>query len=206
MEEVEDPFEEEDEEEVEEGEVIEISDKDRKKEDGRKSVPAWFKKEFGKKKVRVRDPLATIRIAHKDGRVYYRRPTQLQMRAAQYLAKGLSKRQSMLKAGYATESADTKAKLLDNVIESTLTEQMKNKLLDKGLGIDKVAEKLGEFIDAKTTLVTKDGEVEVEDRKTQIAAVDRVSKFLGIDGGGASQKGTGKKITIEQWTYGDEDQ
>ena len=104
----------------------------------------------------LRDPLATMATKpDKNGLVRYYRPTQKQLKLLQGLNRGLRQSEAMRAAGYSPASVNVSTPKVRRVLESLGTDKMIALLEKRKLGLDKMADKMVEWIDAKKTKVTK---------------------------------------------------
>jgi len=113
-----------------------------------------------------------------------RKPTVLQRKATELLALNpkLSKRQAMIQAGYSEVSAShPKQNLVETSGAKTAIEEMKEKLIGRGITIDYMAEKYKEWMEAKKVKgsMTEPDKI-VPDYETQLKAKDDVNRLLGM--------------------------
>lgn len=113
-----------------------------------------------------------------------RKPTELQRKATELLATNpkLSKRRAMIKAGYSKITAShPKQNLIEAPGTRTAIEEMKEKLVGRGITIDFMAEKYKEWLSAKKIKgsMTEPDKV-VNDYETQLKAKDDVNRILGM--------------------------
>ena len=120
-----------------------------------------------------------------------RKPTALQRKATEILATDpkISTRAAMIKAGYSKVTAShPKQNLIEAPGTRTALEEMKDKLVGRGINIDFMAEKYKEWITAKKWKgsMTEPDKV-VNDYETQLKAKDDINRILGM----GEEKGTG---------------
>jgi len=152
----------------------------------------------------VADPDATLVTVDKRGVVRRYKPTQKQLKAEYYRSKGMSKQGAMRKAGYKMGHTGTDLAFTPK-FQMYLNATMQHQLRKKGLSEEKIAEKMMGWLDAKKTHVTKDGDViESEDTLAQIKGYQEIDKIIRISGDSPVQ-GKKRKMTIEEWTFGDEE-
>ena len=161
-----------------------------------------------KYRIPVIDPLATLKSVDKNGLVKYRRPTEKQVKAMISLAQGKSHMQSLRDAGYAKGSLTDSSTKIKPLLASGMIQQLQGRLLKNGLNADYIADKYKEWLDAKREIVTKSGEVvEDNDYQTQLKAKDGWEKIMKVHETPVmpGTKGFGRKLTIEEYVYGEED-
>lgn len=148
------------------------------------------------------DPDAILLKTRKDGRPLMYKPTEKQLKAEYYRSQGKSKAKSMRLAGYKTKK--NQASVFSPSLSEYMHYRMMGELKRNGLTEAKMAEKMKEWLEAKTTTVTKDGElIENPDYNAQIKAYDRINEIAKFSGPTGPTGATGKrKMTIEEWTFG----
>src|ERR1035437_6350032 len=78
-----------------------------------------------------------------------RMPTPKQIKALQLISQGYSKRKAMIESGYSMESAGQPGRILMGAYAvQHMTKGLKEKLFEKGLDLDKIGDKVAEFVDA----------------------------------------------------------
>lgn len=135
-----------------------------------------------------------------DGR--RRKLTEKQKRMAQFMLQGYTKRQAMLKAGYSKNVAD-KSMLSNQKTILAFFEGVRGRFSRLGVDEGFVAEKMREWMTANKTLLTKHGEKEVPDYKTQIEGYDRFAKLIE-----PKEMVVGKKreIKLTEWIKDEEEE
>ena len=113
-----------------------------------------------------------------------RKPTALQRKATELLALNpkLSKRQAMIRAGYSKNTAShPKGDFLEAPGTKTAIEEMKEKLIGRGITMDYMAEKYKEWMEAKKVKgsMTEPDKI-VPDYETQLKAKEDVNRLLGM--------------------------
>jgi len=113
-----------------------------------------------------------------------RKPTALQKDAIEILATNpkISKRQAMIKAGYSKVTAShPKQNLIEAPGTKTALEEIKDKLIGRGINIDFMADKYFEWLNAKKIKgsMTEPDKV-VPDYETQLKAKDDVNRIFGM--------------------------
>ena len=77
-----------------------------------------------------------------------RKSTQKQIQLFHYMQQGMSKRQAMLKAGYAVSTAHVPKEILRTESMKHLVEDFSYKLTERGLTLDFIADKMQEWFTA----------------------------------------------------------
>lgn len=184
--------------------IIPVWKKNKYTEEG---IVRAFKRPITDSKVeKVHFPLATIPI-EKKGKIRWYVPTKKQVLAMNYRLNGMSRKKAVLKAGYSPKyTGNRMAKRIDQLIEITMGDELKKRLEQRGLTLDKYADKFKEWLDAQATITTKSGETVVTpDYNTQIKAYDRIAEIVGInDKPIVGQGGIARKITMEEYTFGED--
>lgn len=146
------------------------------------------------------DPLDyDYKFKTKDGR--RRKLTNKQKLKAQYMLQGYTQRQAALKAGYSVMTANKQVMKNQRTLVSFF-EGVRGRFSKLGVDEDFVAEKIREWMTANKVVVTRTGEMEVPDYKTQIEAYDRFQKL--VEPGKDSDKGKKREIKLTEWIQGDE--
>lgn len=157
----------------------------------------------------VSDPLATLETVDINGVVRRHKPTLMQQRFLQeYMKGGVTKREALRRAGYSKASARASTKAAYTALKN-LSSVMVGKLKDRGIDEDAIADKFVEWLNSKKTLVNKQGQtLEIPDHDIQMKAYDRVNKILKIDEDSQTGKGKGvkRKMTIEEYVFGEQQQ
>ena len=109
-----------------------------------------------------------ILIKTTSGKFQRRKPTHKQIMFLHYLSQGYSKRQSMLKAGYAASSANVPKNILSKPTMQAAVETMTDTLARSGLTAEYAAAKLAELLEATKIVNGK----EFPDYSVQLKAFD----------------------------------
>lgn len=130
-----------------------------------------------------------------------RKMTRKQMLQAQYMLQGYTRRQAMLKAGY-SEAMSTKSSIKNQKTVLSFFEGVRGRFSKLGVDENFVAEKMKEWMNAHKTLLTKNGELDVPDYKTQIDGYDRFTKLIDPE----KKVGTKKReIKLTEWISGEKE-
>ena len=131
-----------------------------------------------------------------------KKPTMKQVRALQYISQGMSKRQAMIKAGYAESSASAPGNMLmKRAGVKQLLDSFKLDLIRAGLTGEHWANKILEWSDATKIDHSQTGpDLNVPDYDTQIKGFDRWHKVMAPE---SEPSGIKRKLTIEEFIGGD---
>ncbi len=164
--------------------------------------------------LRQKDFLGYVDVPDKNGVVRRRKLTQKQRTTAEYMLKGLSRRQAQIKAGYSLKQIEIRNSAKFHKTLMTFIETMEDKLKRQGLTETYMAEKLGEWIDAKRTVSARstgkkadeqtDDFIDVPDYDTQIKAFDRWEKIFNPVRDRKSDEGKKRQVTFTDWVNGDQ--
>lgn len=145
------------------------------------------------------------------------KPTIKQIKAVQYAAMGMTKTAALRKAGYSHGSVAHGATMFKQKKGFIQAADALEHILKQKVPVNKVADKIAEFIDAKKIIsarVTKNGElagadyrtndsVEVPDYQTQIKGVELYRDITGKEREGLISK---REMSITEFIYGGENE
>lgn len=149
------------------------------------------------------NPVAPADYEHKfktkDGR--RRKMSRKQMLQAQYMLQGYTRRQAMLKAGY-SEGMSSKSSMKNQKTVLSFFEGVRGRFSKLGVDENFVAEKMKEWMNAHKLLLTKEGEIDVPDYKTQIDGYDRFTKLIDPEKTVGTKK---REVKLTEWITGDKE-
>lgn len=125
--------------------------------------------------------------------------TQKQMAVAKFMAEGHTIRQARIKAGY-SEKGMVRMPLEPSVRK--YFESMKDKLVDKGMDEEFIVNKFWEWLNARRTIVTKNGVFDDPDYRVQMDAYDRFKEIFNPK----ENKGKKKELVLTEWITEDQEQ
>jgi hypothetical protein len=155
-----------------------------------------------------------IMVTKPNGKTYRRKLSPKQKLVAEYLLKGFSRRQAMLKAGYTLQHVAKHNTPTYNRTVMTFVESMEEKLRSKGLTEQYVADKFKEWMDAKKVVSayrtgksadeTTDDFIEIPDFDIQLKAYDRLEKILNSRNNAPKDAPKKREVTFTEWVSGGE--
>lgn len=125
---------------------------------------------------------------NKPKRRYHRKATQKQLTAIQLIAKGMSARQAMLKAGYSSKVVNQPGrKLLRSQAITTIVDKVRFQLQDEGLTTAYIVKKMKEL-------------TEDPDSRIKLETIRDLRKLWGIDQQlGVLNPRPSRRITLEEF-------
>lgn len=133
------------------------------------------------------------------------KPTQKQVDALKYYMQGYSKRQALLKAGYAVSVANAPTEYFRTPMMLALYDKMQGHFEREGITLPYVAKKVKQWFEAESVTVDKyGGEHRQPDYKIQQGAFDRWKSFVEPKQGEGQLKK--KEMTLTEYITGDENE
>lgn len=142
---------------------------------------------------------------------HHKKASSKQITALTLINQGMSKRQAMLKAGYAPSVANTPKVLMESQAVTSILDQFHLQLKDEGLTTTYLAKKFMEWVDAGTYVFDKQGNlmidpttkeaIRINDYKTQIKAGEMLKQTYGLDPTQhkAKDEGLTRRVTLEEF-------